>query len=91
MVDAALERQSQFFQRYHDVEIHTNSHIVLRVIRKITTENHAEFDRIYSDQVKHDIASLETMLADSAYFPYESVIKMNIELLKSTLEIKNGS
>ena len=91
MVDAVLERQSQFFQRYHDIENHTNSYVVLRVIRKITPENHAEFDKIYSDQVQQDVASLESMLNDSAYFPYESIIKLNIKLLKSTLEIKNGS
>lgn len=68
-----------------------NSFEILRAIRKITPENHAEFDKIYSEKVQQDAISLEAMLKDSAYFPYESTIKTNIKILKLTLDIKNDS
>jgi meiotically up-regulated gene 157 (Mug157) protein len=89
--DSFLTQQAVFLARAYEIERYGYSAETLKLIKSINTENHAQFEAAYSEQVKQNISTLEAMQADKSLKPYNLIIQTQLKRLKSIAENGNGS
>jgi hypothetical protein len=90
VVDALVNKQAEFFQAAQHIQSYGCSAEMLRLVRSINSENHAQFEQAWLKEVQRGIKDLEEMQANPASQPYALIIKTELVRLKLTASSGNG-
>ena len=91
VVDALINKQAEFFQTAQHIHDYGCSAEMLRLVKSINSENRAQFEQTWLEQVQQGIKDLEQMQKNPASQPYAALISAELSRLKSYANSSNGS
>jgi len=91
VVDALIDKQAEFYQNAQNIHNYGCTAEMFRLAKSINSENHAQFEQVWLEQVQQGIKDLEQMQKNPASQPYAALINSELSRLKAYANGSNGS